>query len=71
MHRNVVPRDIVATGRALAARGSASRTTSGFAARFVASTLLTLLAWSLEQAAPPTPAELQITFRLLVGRALG
>ena len=55
----------------LAARGSASRTSSGFAARFAGSTLLTLLAWSLEQAAPPTPAELQITFRSLVGRALG
>jgi AcrR family transcriptional regulator len=55
----------------LAARGSASRTTSEFAARFVASTLLTLLAWSLEQAALPAPDALQNTFRSLVGRALG
>ncbi len=42
-----------------------------FAARFVASTLLTLIAWSLEQADPPAPAELQQTFQALVGGALG
>jgi hypothetical protein len=41
-----------------------------FAPRFVASTLLTLLAWSLEQPTAPAPTALQDTFRSLVGRAL-
>ena len=41
-----------------------------FVPRFVAATLLTLIAWSLEQTEAPTPAELQALFRRLVGRAL-
>src|ERR1017187_4157322 len=41
------------------ARVEAEPATAAFAARFVASTLLTLLAWSLEQPTPPAPAELQ------------
>jgi AcrR family transcriptional regulator len=57
-------------GAILASRGNAGRAAPGFAPRFVASTLLTLLAWSLEQPAPPPPADLQNTFRSLVGRAL-
>ena len=38
--------------------------------RFVASTILTLVAWSLEQPDPPSPAQLQLAYRRLVGRAL-
>ena len=44
--------------------------TAEFVPRFVASTLLTLLAWSLEQPTPPSPAALQAMFQSLVGRAL-
>jgi len=54
----------------LAARSDVGPTAPEFAPRFVASTLLTLLAWSLEQLAAPAPAVLQETFRSLVGRAL-
>jgi AcrR family transcriptional regulator len=54
----------------IAARRDAGSTAPEFAPRFVASTLLTLLAWSLEQSTTPTPAALQDTFRSLVGRAL-
>jgi AcrR family transcriptional regulator len=54
----------------LAARSEAGPSAPAFAPRFVASTLLTLIAWSLEQPAAPTPAALQDTFRSLVGRAL-
>jgi hypothetical protein len=45
--------------------------TPTFAPRFVASTLLTLIAWSLEQPSVLSPDELQEIFRSLVGRALG
>jgi len=38
--------------------------------RFAAGTLLALIAWSLEQAAAPSPADLQRAYRTLVGRAL-
>jgi AcrR family transcriptional regulator len=41
-----------------------------FVPRFVASTLLALIAWSLEQAEAPSPAKLQELYRSLVGRAL-
>jgi AcrR family transcriptional regulator len=51
------------------AREDSRADTPGFIPRFVASTLLTLLAWSLEQAVTPTPVELQKNFRALVGRA--
>jgi AcrR family transcriptional regulator len=54
----------------IAARTDAGPTTPEFAPRFVASILLTLIAWSLEQSTTPTPAALQHTFRSLVGRAL-
>jgi AcrR family transcriptional regulator len=54
----------------LATRSEAGLAVLEFAPRFVASTLLTLLAWSLEQPKAPAPAVLQDTFRLLVGRAL-
>jgi AcrR family transcriptional regulator len=54
----------------LAARSDAGPMAPEFAPRFVASTLLTLLAWSLEQPAAPAPTALQHTFRSLVGRAL-
>jgi AcrR family transcriptional regulator len=56
---------------AATARGDVRTTTPTFAPRFVASTLLTLIAWSLEQRGAPSPEELQETFRSLVGRALG
>jgi len=51
--------------------GADEAATPAFAARFVASTLLTLIAWSLEQAVSPAPVELQHTFQALVGGALG
>ena len=54
----------------LAARSDTGPTAPESAPRFVASTLLTLLAWSLEQPLAPTPGALQDTFRALVGRAL-
>jgi AcrR family transcriptional regulator len=44
--------------------------TRTFVPRFVASTILALIAWSLEQADAPAPVELQGTYRALVGRAL-
>jgi AcrR family transcriptional regulator len=54
-----------------ATRSEAMAMTPAFAPRFIASTLLTLIAWSLEQPAAPSPSELQKIFRSLVGRALG
>lgn len=51
-------------------RGDAGSQAPAFASRFVAGTLLTLLAWSLEQSAVPTPTTLQDIFKSLVGRAL-
>jgi len=56
---------------AATARGDVPATTPTFAPRFVASTLLTLIVWSLEQPSVPSPRELQEIFRSLVGRALG
>jgi AcrR family transcriptional regulator len=56
---------------AVAARVDAPALTPTFAPRFVASTLLTLIAWSLEQPSAPSPGQLQEIFRSLVGRALG
>jgi AcrR family transcriptional regulator len=44
--------------------------TPSFAPRFVAGTILTLIAWSLEQAVAPPPADLQERYRALVGHAL-
>jgi AcrR family transcriptional regulator len=54
----------------LAKHRAAKPPVPAFAPRFVASTLLTLIAWSLEQPAVPAPSALQDTFRSLVGRAL-
>ena len=42
----------------------------GFAARFIAGTALSLLAWGLEQDPPPKAEALQSTFQLLVGPAI-
>ena len=44
--------------------------TPSFVPRFVAGTILTLIAWSLEQAVAPPPADLQQAYRALVGHAL-
>jgi AcrR family transcriptional regulator len=55
---------------AATARGDVPAVTPTFAPRFVASSLLTLIAWSLEQPSAPSPDELQEIFRSLVGRAL-
>jgi len=41
-----------------------------FIPRFVAGTLLALVAWALEQQPEPAADDLQATFRILVGRAL-
>jgi len=57
-------------GQVVASR-SPPRAVAEFVPRFVAATLLTLIAWSLEQPCPPEPAGLQQMFRALVGRALG
>lgn len=54
----------------LEADGEAPLTADDFTSRFVSSTLLTLLAWSLERDPPPSPAELQRRFASLVGPAL-
>jgi AcrR family transcriptional regulator len=59
------------TATAATARGDVPARTPTFAPRFVASTLLTLIVWSLEQPSVPSPRELQEIFRSLVGRALG
>ena len=56
------------TSRTLSKAGLADR--AGFVARFVASTILTVVAWSLEQTEPPPAAQLQQAYRGLVGRAL-
>jgi AcrR family transcriptional regulator len=56
---------------AVTTRGDVPAMTPTFAPRFVASTLLTLIAWSLEQPSVLSPDELQEIFRSLVGRALG
>lgn len=54
----------------VASRTRVSGGTPGFVPRFSASTLLTLIAWSLEQPDAPTAVDLQEIFRTLVGRAL-
>jgi AcrR family transcriptional regulator len=56
---------------ATTARSDVPTVTPTFAPRFVASTLLTLIVWSLEQPNVPSPYELHEIFRSLVGRALG
>jgi len=52
------------------AQSSADVSTPSFVPRFVAGTILTLIAWSLEQAVAPPPADLQNAYRALVGHAL-
>ncbi|HEX7374471.1 MAG TPA: helix-turn-helix domain-containing protein [Steroidobacteraceae bacterium] len=42
----------------------------GFVPRFVAGTVLGLIAWGLEQEPAPTPEDLQAAYRSLVGQAL-
>jgi AcrR family transcriptional regulator len=55
-----------------AMRAAASRRTSpDFVSRFVASTVLALIAWALEQQNAPSPSEMQAAYRALVGTALG
>ena len=49
---------------------SATVSTPSFVPRFVAGTILTLIAWSLEQAVAPPPADLQAAYHGLVGYAL-
>ena len=51
-------------------QANATVPTLGFVPRFVAGTILTLIAWSLEQAVAPQPADLQKAYRALVGHAL-
>jgi len=53
-----------------AARGQPLAQTPGFVPRFVAGTVLALIAWGLEQTPAPTAAELQTAYRALVGPAL-
>jgi len=52
--------------RILAERSKPEPLIPAFAPRFVASTLLTLIAWSLEQPIVPSPAALQEMFQSLV-----
>ena len=61
---------IAALISARAARGIGMTPTAAFVPRFVAGTILALIAWSLEQRPAPTPAELQAAYALLIGRAL-
>jgi AcrR family transcriptional regulator len=61
---------IAAVLAARATRSSGAAPTPGFVPRFVAGTVLALIAWSLEQSPAPSPIELQATYRELVGRAL-
>ena len=58
-------------GSILAARRAAIPPTEEFVPRFVASTILTLLAWSLEKPTSAAASELQGTFQSLVGGAMG
>ena len=53
-----------------ARRVTSPRTSPGFVSRFVASTMLALIAWALERKNAPTPSEMQATYRMLVGTAL-
>lgn len=52
------------------AQAKAAAPTPGFLPRFVAGTILTLIAWSLEQAVAPPPSDLQNAYRALVGHVL-
>jgi AcrR family transcriptional regulator len=53
------------------ARGAAPRRGSpGFVSRFVAGTILAMIAWALEQDEASSPVRMQATYRLLVGSAL-
>lgn len=61
---------ITALVGARTARGVGMTPTAAFVPRFVAGTILALIAWALEQQPAPTPAELQAAYALLVGRAL-
>jgi|GEM_PF-4117476 len=58
---------ILSAAPAIASREPKAR---AFAPRFVASTLLALIAWSLEQTETPRPTNLQELYQSLVGRAL-
>ena len=56
---------------ARAARSVTSNPASpGFVSRFVAGTMLALIAWALERKNAPSPAHMQATYRMLVGSAL-
>ena len=57
-------------GAVLSAVRAALADAAGESVAGVASTLLALSAWSLQQQPAPPPAALQQTFRSLVGRAL-
>jgi len=59
-----------ASAASIAQAGGTTGPVPSFVPRFVAGTILTLIAWSLEQVVAPSPAELQETYRALVGRAL-
>ena len=61
---------IVALVALSSAQTDAAVPTRTFVPRFVAGTILALIAWSLEQADAPAPVELQRTYRALVGAAL-
>jgi AcrR family transcriptional regulator len=59
--------ELIAAG---AARGIAVAPTPGFVPRFVAGSILALIAWALEQVPPPSSEDMQSAYRTLVGRAL-
>ncbi len=68
--QDVLESRVIALMQARAARAHSSVTAPGFVPRFVAGTVLGLIAWGLEQEPAPTPEELQATYRSLVGQAL-
>jgi AcrR family transcriptional regulator len=55
---------------ALLADQGAHGAAPAFVPRFIASTIMTLIAWSLEQPVVPAPAKLQEVYRTLAGGAL-
>jgi AcrR family transcriptional regulator len=52
------------------ARGMSIASTPGFVPRFVAGSILALIAWALEQDPAPAAEDMQSAYRALVGRAL-
>lgn len=63
----LVAKSLVAT---TARDATSPHASSAFVSRFVASTMLALIAWAVERKDPPAPPDMQAAYRTLVGTAL-